>query len=469
MAISSIGIGSGLDVESIVTQMVELEKSPIKTLEVKAEFIQSKISTYGQIKSLTDELNSAVRDLTLDRTWNTVKIDSSNSSAVNATMTGSAQAGSYNVYVEQLAQAQTSVTAALDSTEKMGAAGKLTFNIAGKNLPALSIGASDTLESIVGKINGDTELSKSVVASVVKDADGKLQLMVRARVTGNEGAFLMSVEPSVAGAEGQLRKLEFLPVSSIDLAVKTGGQVAQDAKIKLNGVSVVGGSNTFTDLVPGLSITVTEQGKSAVLNLTNDKDAVQASIQKFVDTYNALNDLLGISTKYNQESDAAGVLQGDSSTVSLQNSLRLLTQSVLGSTTGSFTRLSDIGIQMQQGGKLTIDTSKLATGLNNMDSLKALFANKMDTNGTGGGIAVKFKSLTDKLLAYDGTINSKTDSLQDQLTTNKANVAKVEARADATETRLRAQYTALDVKMASLGALSTYVEQMVSSWNNAKN
>ena len=127
MAISSIGIGSGLDVESIVTQLVTLEKQPIKTLEAKAELIQSKISTYGEIKSLTDDLNAAVRDLTLDRTWNTVKISSSNSSAVNATMTGSAAAGSYNIEVKELAQAQTAVSTKFGAEEKMGTAGVMRF------------------------------------------------------------------------------------------------------------------------------------------------------------------------------------------------------------------------------------------------------------------------------------------------------------------------------------------------------
>lgn len=458
MAISSVGIGSGLDVESIVTQMIALEKLPIKTLEAKAEVIQSKISTYGQIKSLTDDLNAAVRDLTLDRTWNTVKISSSNSTAVSATMTGAAQAASYNVQVVRLAQAQTSVSDKFDKTETMGAAGSLSFTLHGQTTPiSIDVASTDTIESVMAKINSHETLSKSVAASVVADSTGKLQLMVRARDSGMSGAFTMQVTGATGDADNKLGKLGFV----------AGGQIAQDAEIKLNGVNMLSSTNTFADIVPGLSITVSETGKSSVLNLTQDKDAIKDSIQKFVDAYNALNDLLGSSTKYDQDSKVAGVLQGDSSTVSLQNALRMLTQNVVGNASGALNRLSDAGIQMLQGGKLSVNSTKLATALGDMDALKSMFAAKAE-GLEQGGIAVRFKSFTDELLAYEGTLNNKTDSLEKQIKLNKTEVEKVETRAETVEARLRKQYTALDVKMASLGSLSSYVEQMVASWNKSK-
>lgn len=153
--------------------------------------------------------------------------------------------------------------------------------------------------------------------------------------------------------------------------------------------------------------------------------------------------------------------------MSLQNSLRMLTQSVTGNATGAYTRLSDIGIQMQQGGALTLDTTKLATAMNDVAAMKSMFAAKSDALGQGGGIAVNFKTLTDELLAYEGTLNNKTDALEGQLERNRDEVDKVEARAVTVEKRLRSQYSALDVKMASLNSLSSYVEQMVASWNKS--
>ena len=497
MAISSVGIGSGLDVERIITETVALEKEPIKTLEVKAETINSKISTYGQIKSSVDTLNSAARDLTLDSGFDAVKINSSNSSAVNATMTGLAAQGSYNVNVEKLAQSQTSASIKLGAKDTMGAAGTMRFVIgnpgkAGAELKTvdLDIASSDTLEGIVANINGNPDLSKSMVASVITDSTGKQQLMVRSRETGLDNQFSMSMGTLVTQADvdawnalsdtekkdkpfpviGSFKPVAVEDGSNLSKLAVVGGitvkQAAQNAEIKLNGVAIESNTNTFKDIIPGLSISVSAKGES-LLSITQDKDATQEKIQKFVDAYNAVNELLAASTKYDQESKTAGVLQGDSSTVSLQNSLRMLTQGIAGNATGKFNRLSDIGIQMQQGGALTLDAAKLQEALGDMDSVKSMFAAKPDALGNGGGIAVNFKTLTDELLAYEGTLNNKTDSLEKQLELNKAEVEKVEKRAETVEERLRKQYTALDVKMASLSSLDSYISQMVTSWNKS--
>ena len=471
-SISSIGVGSGLDVESIISQTVELEKSSITTLDAKAEVINTQISTYGEIKSLTDDLNSAARDLTLDRTWDSVKISSSNSSAVNATMTGSAAAGSYNISVSELAQSQTSASTKLAAKANMGTAGVMRVEVgAGDQAKTvdLPVTATDTLTTLAAKINEDPTLSQTLVASVITDSSGNQQLMVRARSTGTDSQFAVEFGAS-KNADGTLAPVDTSADTGLAKLAGTGGftvaQEAQNAQITLNGVALESTSNTFADVIPGLSISVSAKGDS-LLSLTQDTEAIQTSIQAFVDAYNALNELLSTSTAYESDTGVSGALQGDSSTVSLQNSLRMLTQSVTGNATGAYTRLSDIGIQMQQGGALTLDTTKLATAMNDVAAMKSMFAAKSDALGQGGGIAVNFKTLTDELLAYEGTLNNKTDALEGQLERNRDEVDKVEARAVTVEKRLRSQYSALDVKMASLNSLSSYVEQMVASWNKS--
>ena len=140
MGVSSVGIGSGLKVDEIVSQLVELEKKPLETLQSKAEIISAKISSYGQIKSLMDDLNTAARDLTLDRTWGASKVSSSGSAATGA-MTGLAAAGSYNVNVLQLAQSQTSVTMGRSNTVVFGVCLALSRK-AGPRRTSWSIGIS---------------------------------------------------------------------------------------------------------------------------------------------------------------------------------------------------------------------------------------------------------------------------------------------------------------------------------------
>lgn len=451
MAISSAGIGSGLDVAKIVEQMVAAEKVPLKKLEYKAEGIQTQISTYGEIKSLTSKLGDIVSKLTRDSAWNGVSISSSNPT-LSGTMTGIAATGTYNIQVTHLAQAQTTALggaggAALPKDKPMGAAGtiKLTMGTESKDI---AIESSDTLTKIATKIN---EAGMGIQASIVTDVDGKERLMLRSKETGTDKAF--TVDLSAAPALGQ-------PL--------TPTQKAQNAKVELNGLVVESSTNTFANTIPGMSFTVSEvTSTAATLNVKADTEAMKKNIQEFVDTYNELNDLLTQSTKYVEESKTAGVLQGDSATVSLQNSLRMLTQGISGST-GGLTRLAEIGIQMQEGGKLSTDTTKLDKALTNLEGLKGLFANKADALGQGGGIAVNFKNFTDKLLSFDGTLNTKTDSLERTLKSNSAEQTKVNTRADTLEKRLYAQYSALDTKMASLNALNAYVSQMVTTWNKAK-
>lgn len=450
MAISSAGIGSGLDVAKIVEQMVAAEKVPLKKLEYKAEGIQTQISTYGEIKSLTSKLGDIVSKLTRDSAWNGVSISSSNPT-LSGTMTGIAATGTYNIKVTHLAQAQTTALGgaggiALAKDQAMGAVGTIKLKM-GAVEKDISVSGSDTLTKIATKIN---EAEMGIQASVVTDVDGKERLMLRSKETGTDKAFTvdLSAAPTVLG--------------------QNTTQNAQNAKVELNGLVVESSSNTFANTIPGMSFTVSEvTSTAATLNVKADTEAMKKNIQEFVDTYNELNDLLTQSTKYVEESKTAGVLQGDSATVSLQNSLRMLTQGISGST-GGLTRLAEIGIQMQEGGKLSTDTTKLDKALTNLEGLKGLFANKADALGQGGGIAVNFKNFTDKLLSFDGTLNTKTDSLERTLKSNSAEQTKVNTRADTLEKRLYAQYSALDTKMASLNALNAYVSQMVTTWNKAK-
>lgn len=472
MAISSAGIGSGLNVAEIVEKMVAAEKTPLKKMETRAEGIKSQISTYGEIKSLTSTLGDIVSKLSRDSAWNSVSISASNTS-LTGTMTGIAAPGTYNIQVNKLAQAQTTVLggaggAALAKGAPVGA-GKLSIvmqplTIAQKEDQYkidIDVDASDTLESLAVKVN-NSSIGVRMQATVVTNADGTERLMLRSKDGGTLNAFEVTLEG----------------VGALEVPA-THAQAAQNAEIKLNGVTMESGSNTFANTLPGLSFTVselTDAGKTIAMTVKSDTETMKKNIQEFVDAYNALNDLLAKSTKAVRTEDGkvdeksqtsgAGVLQGDSATVTLQNSLRMLTMGASG-TSGAFKNLSSIGIQMLEGGKLSVDATKLDKGLASVGDLKGLFAHKADAQGQNGGIAVNFKSFTDKLLAYEGTLNGKDDALQKALKSNGAEQTKVNERALALEERLYKQYSALDVKMSSLNGLSSYVSQMVTTWNKS--
>lgn len=454
MAISSIGIGSGLKVTDIISQMVALETKPLEGLKTKAANIQTQISTYSKIKSLTSTLADTAAKLTRDSGWNSMTVKSS-STAVAMTVTGISSPGVYDIGVTQLSRAQTSVSDARVADSKLASGGTLTI-AQGTTSVGVEYTASDTLTTLAAKIN---DTNSGVRASVMRDSSGNERLMLTSKETGEQSAFT---------------------VTGMNFTIPAG-QAAQNAKITINGVEQVSGTDNFDSVLPGLKISVNEvmdAGKTARVSVASDKDASKKNIQDFLDAYNALNDLLSSSTKSVRSVDGKvdtaaqtngdGVLQGDASTLSLQNSLRMMTMGTATNATGTLKRLSDLGIQMQQGGTLKItDTAKLDKALESPDALKSMFAAKSSSDGSGGGIAVNFKKFTDELLAYDGSLNNKSDSLEKRVDSNQAEQDKVSARATALEARLTRQYTALDTQMASITALSTYMTQQVANWNKS--
>lgn len=454
MAISSIGIGSGLKVSEIISQMVDIAKKPLDGLQAKASTIDAQVSTYAKVKSLTSTLADAAAKLTRDSGWNAMTVKSSNT-AVSMTVTGISSTSVYDIGVSQLSRAQTSVSDARVVDSKLDTGGTLTIAQGTKSID-VDYTTSDTLTTLAAKIN---DKNAGVRATVMRDASGNERLMLTSKETGAKSAFTTS-------------GLNF---------TTPAGQTAQDAKITINGVEQVSSTDNFDNVLPGLKISVnqvTEAGKDARVSIASDKDAIKKNLQEFIDAYNAVNKLLSSSTTSMRDADgkkltstdpentSLGVLQADSATLSLQNTLRSLTTGTAGNASGAFKRLAEVGIEMKEGGTLEITKAdKLDKAMESPEALKSLFAAKASSDGSGGGIAVNFKKFTDQLLAYDGTLNSKSDSLKLRSKANLAEQTKVNQNAATLEARMTRQYQALDKQMASITALSTYMTQQVTNWN----
>lgn len=469
--ISSPGVGSNLDVKSIISQLVALEKRPLDALKVQAATVNTKISTFGQIKSLVSTLQDAAGKLTSVTGWNAVSAASSDSSFVSASAVGGTLPTTFSVEVQSLAKAQSTASAAILPAGAALGAGTVRLEI-GKwsGAPAtfapnsgqpvdIAISASDKLTDVASKINGS---NAGVTASVLTDASGE-RLLLRSKSTGEAAGFRLSVmeggdtDPFSAGntdATGLSRLV----------AGSTVTQAAADAKATVNGIAVSSATNTFANTVSGVTFNAVQVTTAPVeITISKDNSAVQGNIDDFVKAYNSINQVLNEATKYDAAAKQGGLLQGDSTTIALQNSLRNAIQSV---TKGSsvYQRLADVGITQQRGGDLTVDSAKLNTAMTqNMDELKNLF--RSTGGGSSDGIAVKLKALTTNLLGNDGFFKTKDDTLQLSIKRNSKDQASVLAKADAFEKRITQRYNALDSQMTSLNALNSYVAQQVTAWN----
>lgn len=472
--ISSPGVGTnGLDVKSIISQLVTLEKRPLDTLKLQAATVNTKISAFGQIKSMVSTLADAAGRLTSVTGWNGVSTTSSDSKYVSATAIGGTLPTAFSVEVQSLAKAQATASAALLPVGGTLSAGTLRLELGkwsvapasftpGSGQPVdINISATDKLTDVASKING---ANAGVTASVLTDASGE-RLLLRGKNTGEEAGFRLGVmeggdtDPQSAGntdATGLSRLV----------AGSTVTQVAADAKAKVNGIAVSSATNTFASTISGVTFKA-EQVTTAAIDITVSKDdsTTKSNIDAFVKAYNAINQLLQDATKFDAATKSAGLLQGDSTAVSLQNTLRNTVQAV---TTGggAFQRLADVGITQQLGGDLAVDSTKLNKALSEKpEDVKNLFRNT--GGGSADGLAVQLKALTTKLLGSDGFFKSKDDTLQLSLKRNSKDQARVNDKVEAFEKRITQRYNSLDTQLSSLNGLNAYIAQQVTAWNKS--
>lgn len=452
--ISSPGIGSGLDIKSIVSQLVALEKRPLDNLKLQAATVQTKISAFGQIKSLVSTLADAVGKLTSVSGWNSVTATSSNTSAVSVSAVGGTPPTSFSVEVSALAKAQATASAAILPNGSAVGEGTLTFTPVSGTPVDVVVSATDTVTDIASKING---AHAGVTATVLTDASGD-RLLLRSNSTGLSGGFTLSV----ADQDGD--NLDTLGLSRLVVGTSTT-TAAANAAATINGIPVSSSTNTFASSIAGVTFNALQVTTAPVeIAISKSTADIQANIDGFVAAYNAINQTLNEATKFDAATKAAGLLQGDSTALGLQNSLRNALQSV---TTGSsvFTRLADVGITQQRGGDLAVDSTKLAAGLANTEELKNMFRNT--GGGSADGIAVRIKAVTTSLLSSTGFFQTKDDSLKLALKQNAKDQTSVNDHATKVEASLNAKYSALDVKVASLNAINAYMSQQVTTWNKS--
>jgi flagellar hook-associated protein 2 len=486
--ISSIGIGSGLKAEDIITSLVALEKARLKPLAAERTTLDTKVSTYASIKSQVSALNDTAVTLGTAALWNPLTISSSKTEAVTAAAVGVPSKASYNVEVQQLARAQTVASTTQVKDVAMGT-GTLSITLgtwdattlpgsftegpkAAVDIPILA--TDNTLTKIAAAINN---AGAGVVATVITDSTGE-RLALRSSATGEAAGFRVQVtdtgDSNNTDANG-LSRLAFDPQNgAVSMGAIDGSTtlLGRDAKATLNGVAVKSASNTFTGLVPGLNLTVAQVTTApAVVTVGQDMAAIKKSISNFVTAYNLLNATLMENTRYDPDKKVGALLQGDSATLTLSSGLR----SLLGSATAgaAYSRLSDLGIKIattveagQADGRLVMDSTKVDAALQDVDKVKTFFTidNKdLATNGFG----LKLKTLTTGLLSSNGAVVAKQGALSKSIVANTNDQLKVNDRADAVEARLRKTYSALDAKMGSLNALSSYVTQQVATWNKS--
>lgn len=476
MAISSLGAGSGLDLNSILTSLMQVEQQPLLALQKKEATYQGQISALGTLKGVLSSLQTAAQGFipssnqTAADKYATFKGTVADATIASATVGSGAVAGKYNLEVSALAQehrlaspnnldaaGKAALTAGLAAggTLKIelgaltGSTGAYAFTGVGSRELNITVAAGSTLENVRDAINAKAADGR-VSATIVNGTNGQ-QLVLSSGKSGNANVMKLS------GVGG----LDFNPsgtgTGSLSQATANGGQAASDAAFTLNGIAATSSSNTVTDVLDGVTLTLlakTAVGTPTTLTVTKDgTTAITAAVNAFVKAFNEAAKSMKDLGLYNPETKAAGALQGNSTLRGAQSQVRNLLATKAGGSS-VYQVLSDIGVSLEKDGTLKLDTSKLN---------KAIAADYAGVTSVVAKVGTAYKDGLEGLVGATGNIATATNSASNLIKDLGKRGTALLSRLTQVEARYRKQFSALDTLVASMNKTSSYLTQQLAN------
>lgn len=451
MAISAAGLGSGLDIESIISGIMAVERRPLQLIEQRQSDIQTKISAYGSLKSSISKFQDALNDLKSINSFQVFSTKSTDDSVFSASANSTAVEGVYEIgFLNSNPAHQKALSHKIDSTgfadssTATGVVGTMEIDVGGNSFTIDVDATNDTLSGIRDAINQSADNDNLVTATVINVDDGlggtESRLLITSKETGTDNTI------SLTDISGNI---------STGLSL-TSSQAAQNAVFTLDGYTVTSQSNTVKNAIQGVTINLEEKSDTnQTLTISYDEESVKESVQKFVDSYNDLANQLK-SLRQTQ-------LSGDNTLVSIESRIRSILNTAPSGLTGNYNYLSEIGIKTNKSGELSLDETELTNALDlDYSGVAELFANNDQ------GYVFRLEALTDDLLANEGIVKIRTDTLDDQKDSLEDRKFSVEYRLDLVEQRFRRQFTQLDTLLSSLSATGNYLNQQLANLPGAK-
>lgn len=447
------GLVSGIDTGSIIDQLMTINKIPRAKITLDQDATTKRQSVLQDVSSKLTTLKYANDDLKSALTWlDSQTVESADTSKFTATRTAGAAPGGYDVQVNQLATAERQ-TYGFTAPSADG-----TLDIANANGSArvsVNVKAGASLDDVVSAINGET---KSGLYAV--NVNGSLVLS--SKTTGDTSGF------SISGA---------------GLGTQTERVAGQNAKVTINGTSYERQTNTITDALPGVSITL--KGKTSgtdTVGLTvgapgPDKDKIVEKVKSFVTAYNDLvtTTRAGLSEKpvVNASTTAdiqKGTLFGDSGLSTMLSQFRTTLSNAVNGASGTFKSMTDLGIstgaasatinQDSLDGKLTLDETKLRSALDSdPNAVRSLLGGMPGTDGFAQG----FSKVLSSYQGSGGLIQARVTSATSELSGLATKLTDFDARMDAKQALLTKQFTAMETALQQSQAAGSKFSSMFAS------
>ena len=455
-SISFGGLGNGIDFGQVVDQLVKVQHLPIDALTKKKTTLQSKLTEYGSLTDKLLALQSAGDSLRFPTAFDRSSTTVSDPTALTASAASTTTPGSYLVRVTQLAQSHQitnkGATAVASPTTDIvsGATATFTFHVGTGTDQTVTLSGTATLEDLQTGIN---DLGAGVTASIINagsDTTPAYRLILTATASGeSHGVTIVADSTTLDFANGG----------------GTGGvdtlQAAQDAIAivgdpTLNPVTLHRSSNTITDAIPGVTLSLTKTtGTSGVsVNVTRDNGAVKANIQNFVKAYNDIVTFVNKETAYDATTKTGAILYSETSVKGIVSQIRqALSAPISGLTT--FSSGGEIGFKTNREGTITLEEAKLDSALStNYNAVKSLFINQT----TVAGIAQRVNKAIDAIGdAVSGSLTGRKNSLTGQINSLTDQIGRKETAISAYEERLKIQYAKLDSLLRQLQGQTNFL------------
>jgi len=438
-SLASPGIGSGLDINSLVSKLMAYEQQPLIAMQRKEAGFQAKISALGSLKSALSALQTAAENLvpgsgtTAANKFTATRAGLSDTSLATASANNTAAAGNYTLSEITLAAAQ--------QVRKSGfsipaAAGTLSITVGTGTAVEVAIGENATLASIRDAINTS---SAGVTASIINDGSSDYLVL-----TGKNSGLANTI--AVTGSAG----FESFNYSSGSANSWTEAVPAANASLKVNGILVTSDKNSITTAIEGVTLNLTKATTGSVtLSITKDYGSVNSGLTGFVKAYNDAMTTIKNLGAVNKETGASSILTGDSALRSIEAGMRSM---FFAGAEGQ--RLSDIGISLQLDGSLKLDSSKLTTATsNNFEQVASLVA----------AAGTRFKTSIAAMVDSSGIVTNRIEGLKASIKTLDQRQEAFQLRLEKVESNYRRQFTALDVQLANMQSLSSRLGSMLSS------
>ncbi|GJM04251.1 MAG: flagellar hook-associated protein 2 [marine bacterium B5-7] len=467
--ISVPGIGSGLDINSIVTSLVAAE-GDAKTLLLanQRSDTQFEVSAFGALKSTLSSFATSLTFLKSADNFQENILTSSDTSVFTATSSsGAIASGIFDVEVRDFAEAHKLMTSGFTDQDTVVGTGTLTIFSGSSSFDVTIDNNNETLAGIRNAIN-NAEDNTGVSATIINVDDGvggtEAKLILSSDDTGTDNAITITV------ADDDLNDTDASGLSAFYYDTSDGTtperltqiNAAIDAEIYIDGQKVLSASNTVIDAIDGVTINIHKEDSGNIHGLTvaNDTGTVKSNIQSFVSNYNTLVTFMNDVTEFDPATGEAAVLLGDATTRNISNQIRTRISDAVTGITGQFTTLVDVGITTNSDGTLKINSNTLDAAIDeNIDDVSALFSS---TNG----VATKLDSIVNEYVKTDGLLDSKTNGLNSTIENINEDLEALELSLIAFEERLLAQFSAMDALVAQLNSTSSFLTQQFEAIKN---